>query len=80
MVGRYLNDDELGSIWKEAVVAQSRYYPNIYSEGLENPRKPLRTTAASAEIHNSRALHVEKSVWLNFVKRRNAETLYKQRT
>jgi hypothetical protein len=29
--------DELEIIWKEAAVAQSRYYPGIWVEGITQP-------------------------------------------
>jgi hypothetical protein len=34
-------NDKLKWIWKEAVVAQSRYYPKMFLEGLRKPTKYL---------------------------------------
>jgi hypothetical protein len=31
--------EEVGRMWKEAVVAISRYYPSIFLEGLEKTTK-----------------------------------------
>jgi hypothetical protein len=36
-----LREYELARIWKEAVVAYSRYYPNICFEGQSKPMKSL---------------------------------------
>jgi hypothetical protein len=37
-------------IWKETVVAESRYYPAIYLEGLRKSTKNLMRAGAAAEI------------------------------
>jgi hypothetical protein len=39
-VCRKIGDDDLGRIWKKAVVAWSKYFPSIYLEGLRKSRKP----------------------------------------
>jgi hypothetical protein len=40
-------NDEIERIWKEAVVAVSRQYPDIFLEGL---RKTMRTSARRARV------------------------------
>jgi hypothetical protein len=37
--------NELKRIWKEAVVAESKYYPSIQLEVEENHEKTLRTSS-----------------------------------
>jgi hypothetical protein len=33
--------DELESIWKEAMMTETRYHSGIYGKGQENRKKPL---------------------------------------
>jgi hypothetical protein len=54
MVGREMNwggGDK--KIWKEVVVANSRYYSGIHLEGLRKTKKNFRTAGIVAEIRAS---------------------------
>jgi hypothetical protein len=43
-------NDEMERIWKEAIVAQSKYYPRIFLEGLKKTTKnTVRTAGVAAE-------------------------------
>jgi hypothetical protein len=42
--------DTLERIWKQAVMAQSRYYPTIFQECLRKIKEQQRTAGISAEI------------------------------
>jgi hypothetical protein len=47
----WLTNDESERTWKEAIVADLRYYPGICLEGLGKPRKAsVRITGLRAEI------------------------------
>jgi hypothetical protein len=47
--------DELESVWKEAIGAQSRYYPSICLDGLRKLQKTLgRTTSVPTEFRTRR--------------------------
>jgi hypothetical protein len=43
-------NDTLEKIWKQAVMAQSRYYPRIFQKCMRKITKQLRTADISAEI------------------------------
>jgi hypothetical protein len=45
-------NDKLGRIWKEAVVAEVRYYPNIFQEGLRETSVETADIAAEIRTEN----------------------------
>jgi hypothetical protein len=43
-------NNKLEGIWKEAVVAKTRYYPGICLEGLRKTTEPVRKVGVPGEI------------------------------
>jgi hypothetical protein len=58
-------EDEFYRIWKEAVVAYSRYYPSICLEGMKKAIKHLSQGSwYPAEIRTKRLLNTNGDIYL----------------